>query len=204
MRRPSPARTRTTTWSSYNASLRKRGALLIWVDKDMAWRAPSHGRPGRPPVFSDEEDQKTVRETVFPTNAIQFCLSIKGEGRPGNDPGDRASPERAEPGASSSLPLSLGIAIDRAMGSSDDGDGATWLTPDRQTAEIHIHIRILRRLSRTGGARLLGHEPRRRPRHRRDCPRGRNLKGKGERGSRASGRGNATTPVHIDLPDGIR
>ena len=30
-----PARYRKTSWSSYNASLRKRGSLLIWVDKDM-------------------------------------------------------------------------------------------------------------------------------------------------------------------------
>ncbi|MBO6804863.1 MAG: IS5 family transposase, partial [Thalassospira sp.] len=63
MSKPSPARYRTTNWSSYNASLRKRGSLLIWVDKDMTWRAPRDGRPGRPAVFSDA--------------AIQFCLSIK-------------------------------------------------------------------------------------------------------------------------------
>lgn len=63
MNKPSPARYRTTNWSSYNASLRKRGSLLIWVDKEMTWRAPRDSRPGRPPVFSDD--------------AIQFCLSIK-------------------------------------------------------------------------------------------------------------------------------
>jgi len=63
MSKPSPARYRATNWSSYNASLRKRGALLIWVDKDMSWRAPHDGRLGRPAVFSDA--------------AIQFCLSIK-------------------------------------------------------------------------------------------------------------------------------
>jgi hypothetical protein len=40
MSKPSPARYRTTNWSSYNATLRKRGAMLIWVDEDMAWRAP--------------------------------------------------------------------------------------------------------------------------------------------------------------------
>lgn len=27
--------------------------------------------------FRNEEDRKTVRGTVFPTNAIQFCLTIK-------------------------------------------------------------------------------------------------------------------------------
>ena len=63
MSQPSPARYRTTNWSSYNASLRKRGSLLIWVDKDMTLRAPCGGRPGRPPTFSDA--------------AVQFCLSIK-------------------------------------------------------------------------------------------------------------------------------
>jgi hypothetical protein len=63
MSKPSPARYRTTNWSSYNAALRKRGSLLIWLDKEMAWLAPHEGRPGRPPVFSDA--------------AIQFCLSIK-------------------------------------------------------------------------------------------------------------------------------
>lgn len=50
-------------WSSYNASLRKRGALLIWVDKNMNWRAPREGRPEGPPVFFDA--------------AIQGYLSIK-------------------------------------------------------------------------------------------------------------------------------
>jgi len=46
-----------------NASLRKRGSLLIWLDKDMTWLAPPDGSPGRPAVFSDA--------------AIQFCLTIK-------------------------------------------------------------------------------------------------------------------------------
>lgn len=63
MSKPSPARYRTTNWSSYNASLRKRGSLLIWVDKNVTWLAPRDGRRGRPAVFSDA--------------AIQFYLSIK-------------------------------------------------------------------------------------------------------------------------------
>src|SRR6056297_221142 len=33
MSKPSPARYRTTNWSSYNAALRKRGSMLIWVDQ---------------------------------------------------------------------------------------------------------------------------------------------------------------------------
>ncbi|KKL66130.1 hypothetical protein LCGC14_2148060 [marine sediment metagenome] len=46
-----------TNWSSYNAALRERGSMPIWVDWE--WLAPHEGRPG----FSDA--------------AIQFCLSIK-------------------------------------------------------------------------------------------------------------------------------
>ena len=63
MSKPPPARYRTMNWSSYNAALRRRGSMLIWVDQDMAWLAPHEGRLGRPPVFSDA--------------AIQFCLSVK-------------------------------------------------------------------------------------------------------------------------------
>ncbi|MEP5771674.1 IS5 family transposase [Nisaea sp.] len=63
MSKPPPIRYRTTNWSSYNAALRKRGSMLIWVDQEMAWLAPHQGRLGRPAVFSDA--------------AIQFCLSVK-------------------------------------------------------------------------------------------------------------------------------
>ena len=53
MSKPKPARYRTTNWSTYNDALRKRGSLLIWLDKEMTWHAPHEGRPGRPPVFSN-------------------------------------------------------------------------------------------------------------------------------------------------------
>ncbi len=78
MSKPKPDRYRTTNWFTYNSALRKRGSLLIWLDKEMAWHAPHDGRPGRPPVFSNA--------------AIQFCLSIKGEGRPENSPADCFQP----------------------------------------------------------------------------------------------------------------
>lgn len=63
MSKPTPARYCTTNWSSYSDAFRKRGSLLIWLDKEMTWLAPHEGWPGRPPVFSNA--------------AIQFCLSIK-------------------------------------------------------------------------------------------------------------------------------
>ncbi len=58
---PDPARYRTTNWKSYNEALKRRGSLLIWLDKDMVWLAPKVGANDRPPVFSGEEDEKTVR-----------------------------------------------------------------------------------------------------------------------------------------------
>ena len=54
---------KTTNWASYNASLKARGSLTVWLDKDLQWYAPATGKPGRQPVFSDA--------------TIQFCLSIK-------------------------------------------------------------------------------------------------------------------------------
>lgn len=63
MSKPSRARYPTTNWSSYTASLKKRGSLQVWLDKDMSWLAPHDGSPGRPAVFSEA--------------AIQFCLTIK-------------------------------------------------------------------------------------------------------------------------------
>ena len=57
------ARYKTTNWAAYNAALKARGSLTIWLDKDMQWYAPASGRRGRQHIFSDA--------------AIQFCLSIK-------------------------------------------------------------------------------------------------------------------------------
>ena len=53
MSKPTPARYRTTNWSRYGASLKKRGSVLIWLDRDMTWLAPPDGSLGRPAVFSD-------------------------------------------------------------------------------------------------------------------------------------------------------
>lgn len=62
MPEPGSLRYRTTNWSDYNKSLRKRGSLLVWIDRDMEWLADRSGKRGRPEVFSDA--------------AIQFCLSV--------------------------------------------------------------------------------------------------------------------------------
>lgn len=43
----------------------------------MAWYTEKSGKRRRPETFSEEEDRKTVRGTVFPTSAIQTCLTFK-------------------------------------------------------------------------------------------------------------------------------
>jgi hypothetical protein len=59
----SKARYKTTNWAEYNAALKARGSLTIWLDKGMQWYAPSSGKRGRQHIFSNA--------------AIQFCLGIK-------------------------------------------------------------------------------------------------------------------------------
>ena len=56
-------RYRTTNWREYNAALKARGSLLVWLDRDMTWVAPTTGKRGRSPTFTDA--------------AIQFCLTVK-------------------------------------------------------------------------------------------------------------------------------
>ena len=56
-------RYRTTNWKQYNAALKARGSLTIWLNKGISWFASPSGKRGRSPQFSDA--------------AIQFCLTIK-------------------------------------------------------------------------------------------------------------------------------
>ena len=61
--RPAPAKYKTTNWRRYNQALKARGALMIWLDRDLQWSGLASGQRGRTPLFSDA--------------AIQFCLTIK-------------------------------------------------------------------------------------------------------------------------------
>lgn len=54
---------RTSNWREYNAALKARGSLTVWLDKQMCWWAPCSGKRGRSKTYSDA--------------AIQFCLTIK-------------------------------------------------------------------------------------------------------------------------------
>jgi Transposase DDE domain len=63
MTTPITTKYRTTDWRDYNAALKKRGSLLIWIDKDMVWYQKPTGKRGRANTYSE--------------SAIQFCLTIK-------------------------------------------------------------------------------------------------------------------------------
>ncbi|GGE83707.1 hypothetical protein GCM10008020_30730 [Massilia psychrophila] len=54
---------RTTNWKAYNAALKARGSLLIWLDSGMCWHGKPSGKRGRCQKYSEE--------------AIQFCLTMK-------------------------------------------------------------------------------------------------------------------------------
>ena len=69
MSRPTPPAYKTRNWPAYNEALKRRGSLTIWFDPAMTWDAAPTGKRGRQPDYSAEEDEKTVRGTVFPTNA---------------------------------------------------------------------------------------------------------------------------------------
>ncbi|WP_099827136.1 IS5 family transposase [Oceaniglobus indicus] len=58
-----PTKYKTTNWSTYNDSLKRRGSLSIWFDPQMVWRPPPPGKRGRRQQFSDA--------------AIQACLTLK-------------------------------------------------------------------------------------------------------------------------------
>lgn len=58
-----PPKYKSTNWSSYNDSLKRRGSLSIWFDPEMVWTPPPSGKRGRQQQFSD--------------TAIQTCLTLK-------------------------------------------------------------------------------------------------------------------------------
>ena len=63
MSKPARARYKTRNWRDYDASLKRRGSLTIWLDPRMRWKATPSGRRGRRRIFSDA--------------AIQTCLTMK-------------------------------------------------------------------------------------------------------------------------------
>ena len=53
MSKPAPPKYKTTNWKAYNAALKARGSLMIWLDRDMSWYGSPLGKRGRTQTFSD-------------------------------------------------------------------------------------------------------------------------------------------------------
>jgi len=64
MNAPAKPEHRTTNWKEYNAALKARGSILIWLDQGMCWHGSAAGKRGR-----SRKDSEA---------AIQFCRTIKG------------------------------------------------------------------------------------------------------------------------------
>ena len=58
------------------------GSLLIWIDKDVIWRAPPDGRPGRPVVFL------RCGHPVLPVDQDPFQAAIPPDLRDGGSPAE--------------------------------------------------------------------------------------------------------------------
>jgi hypothetical protein len=63
MSKPAQPRYRIRNWPAYNASLKRRGSLMVWLDPNFRWQSVPSGHPERPAVFSDA--------------AIKFHLTLK-------------------------------------------------------------------------------------------------------------------------------
>ncbi len=63
MSKPTRPTYRPTNWRTYNAALKQRGSLQIWINAKTVWRAEPGGKRGRPATFTDA--------------AIQACLTLK-------------------------------------------------------------------------------------------------------------------------------
>lgn len=60
MTKPAPAQYRTTNWKDYNAALKARGSLSVWLDRDMQW----HGQPDRERVMARDFDRQVTELQV--------------------------------------------------------------------------------------------------------------------------------------------
>ena len=68
---------KTTNWADYNASLKARGSLTVWLDKDMQWYATVSGKRGRQRTFSDAAIQ-FFADNAKPSERFKFTLDRVG------------------------------------------------------------------------------------------------------------------------------
>src|SRR3954468_21463858 len=61
------ARYRVTNWPEYEAGLRRRGDLTLWLDEAAVagWSAPKRSTPGGQPIYSDVAIESLLRLPLF-------------------------------------------------------------------------------------------------------------------------------------------
>ena len=68
---PAPTRYRTLNQSAYDAALRERGLLTVWLDPSLAWHPAPSGKRGRQRTVSDAAIQSR------PTIKVLFGLPVR-------------------------------------------------------------------------------------------------------------------------------
>jgi hypothetical protein len=80
---PKP-RYRTTNWKRYNAALKARGSLTIWLDKGISWFAAASGKRGRSPHLRCRHPVCLTIKNLFglalrqTTGFVQSVLALSG------------------------------------------------------------------------------------------------------------------------------
>ncbi len=92
--------------------LKRRGSLLVWLDRDVAWLAPKAGKPGRPPAFSEWGGSADGPGEFGPVRASGKPSGTGFEGRTGG-----ALPEECHP----VLPDDQGALQSAAQANGRDG-----------------------------------------------------------------------------------
>ena len=82
-----PGRCRTTDWSGYTSGRRRRGSVLVWLDREREGAAPKRGRPGRSRAVSEAAIRFGLRIEVLVGLALRPTLGMVASrlGRAGLD-----------------------------------------------------------------------------------------------------------------------
>lgn len=168
MTKPAPAKYQTTNWKAYNAALKARGSLMIWLDRDMPW----HGAPMLPELLnqiSQEEkiatvsgdgayDTKGCHEAIAQRQAEAVIPTRKNakpwqENRPGRRFETKSCAARVvwvgRSGKSGAVTIGAVWWKPRCVASNCWASGS-WRGIDRQVAELQVRAAILNRFTHLG------------------------------------------------------
>jgi hypothetical protein len=128
MSKPEPVRYRTTNWSAHNFALRKRGSLLIWLDKEKAWHARKHGVQGR-------HQWRKVHLATDTTTADIRAVELTPPSRAGDSPVLPDLLDQIPEGEDIGTVTADGAHDTRRCHSAIIVRGATTITPSARTAD---------------------------------------------------------------------